>query len=159
MALDKQDQDLLNDKNTVVVIPDFGPEYTIAIKWLRANAQKVISEQRVFTQLVLSALQTDITIVTLAREFSNTSPIQMPQQGLEGKVHYYPRSDAELQSEVQMSEPIKVSKYWIRDNPMRPGRPDTAAILEALGKECGPWRLDFIDKGEDKPEVLALVKG
>lgn len=157
MALDKAEQDLLNDKNTMVIIPEFGMEYTVAMKWLRANAPKVVSEQRVFTQLTLSSLQTDVCVVSLARDY--TMPIQTPQVDVAGHTHYPNRPDVDLLSEVELSNPIKVSKYWVRDNPLRPGRPDTAGILEALGKECSPWRLDFADKGSDKPELLTMVKG
>jgi hypothetical protein len=156
MPLDKTAQDLLNDKNTVVIIPPFGAEGVIATKWLRKNASKVISEQRVFTELYLSSLQTDITIVTVARDYSN--PIQLPQIDAAGYTHYPNRPEVELDDEVAMSQPVKVSKFWVRDNPMRPGKPDTAGILEALGKVTSPWRLEFIDRGAEKPEILQLVK-
>lgn len=157
MALDKVKLDTLLDKNTVVIIPEFGEENKIALKYLRKHASKVVSEQRVYTELVMSTLQTDISVVTVARNYAN--PIKLSEIDKAGMLNYPRRPDSELEDEVEVSAPIKVSKYWVRDNPMRPGRPDTAGILEAIGKESIPWRLDFVDKGAEKPEVLVLRKG
>lgn len=156
MTLDKAVTDVLADKNTVVVIPEIGKEYDYALKWLRRNASKVISEQRVLTELLISSLQTDITIMTLARDFSN--PIEEGQLDVTNKITYHDRAEADLLEEMRLSTPIKVSKYWVRDNPMRPGKPDVPGILEALGKECTPWRYIFVDKGETKPDILKLSK-
>lgn len=157
MALDKADQDILNDKNTIVIIPYFGKENQIAINWLRRNASKVITEQRMFTELYMSSLQTDISIVLVMRNYE--IPIQTTEVDNAGNTHYPDRPTAQLDEEVEMTTPLKVSKHWVRDNPMRPGRPDVAGILEALGKESSPWRLEFIDKGAERPEILTLVKG
>ena len=156
MALDKADQDLLNDKNTIVIIPEVQPEYMIATKWLRQNAPKAISEQRVFTELSLSSLQTDIRIVTVARDFAEPVARQVVDAG--GGLHYPNRPDAELLAEVDVSDPVQVSKFWVRDNPMRPGKPDTAGILEAINKASMPWIYEFVDKGEAKPDLLKLGK-
>jgi hypothetical protein len=156
VAIDKAEQDTLNDKNTIVIIPPFGQEQVIATKWLRRNASKVISEQRVFTELYLSSLQTDITIVVVARDYSN--PIKLVEIDNAGNMHYPNRPDPELEEEVEVTTPVKVSKYWTRENPMRPGKPDIAAMLEQLGKETSPWRLEYTDKGAEKPEIMQLVK-
>ena len=147
---------LFNDKNTMVIIPEMEEEYRIAYKWLRKHAPKVISEQRVFTELTLSSLQTDITITCLARDYS--LPIKHAHINNDDSVSYVNRPEQDLDDEVKFSAPIKVSKFWVRDNPMRPGKPDTAGILEALGKVTSPWRLEFIDKGEAKPDILKLFK-
>jgi hypothetical protein len=156
MALDKATQDLLNDKNTIVIIPEYGAEYQIAYKFMKRNAPKAVSEARVFTELALGALQTDVSVVVVARNFEN--PIQEHKIDVGGKSHYPNRPEADLEAEVQVSDPVKVSKYWVRDSPMRPGRPDNAGILEALGKVIDPWHFEFVDKGEAKPELLKLFK-
>lgn len=156
MTIDKAEKELLDDKNTVVIIPEIGKEYQYTMKFLQKNTPRVVSDQRVFTELDLGSLQTDITVVVVAREFSN--PLQISEMGADNMPHYFDRPFAELEEEQRISKPVKVSKYWVRDNPMRPGKPDTAGILEALAKECLPWRLDFVDKGEDKPQILKLQK-
>jgi len=156
MALDKATQDALNDKNTIVIIPEVGDEYKIVNKWLKSNASRVITEQRVFTELHLGTLQTDVNIMCVTRNFEMPTRTEVVDN--DGRLHYPSRPDAELAAEVCVSEPIRCSKFWIRDNPMRPGRPDTAGILEALNQAVSPWRLDFVDKGENKPQILKLTK-
>ena len=138
------------------MIPEVGKEYTIALKWLQKHAPKVVSDQRVFTELFMSSLQTDVSIVTVAREFSN--PIQTPELDRTNAIYHIDRPEPELFEEVRYSQPVKVKDFWVRDNPMRPGKPDTAGILEALGKGCIPWRYIFVDKGETKPDILKLSK-
>lgn len=156
MAIDKADLDVLNDKSTIVVIPEVGEEYTIVRQYLQQFAPKVISEQRVFTELSLGSLQTDVSVVLVFRIFDN--PIRTFATDKDGHAYYPKRPNNELFDEVVITAPVKVSKFWLRDNPMRPGKPDSAGILEALGKVSIPWRLDFIDKGETKPELLKLIK-
>lgn len=152
---DKAELEVLNDKNTIVIVPEAGQEHIIVRKYLQANAPKVISEQRMFSELILSTLQTDITIVVVTR-----NPTMAPNTtfvDVDGKQHHRPRYDEELLEEVRVSAPVKCSKYWVRDNPMRPGRPDVAGMLEALGKTISPWRLDYVDKGEERPQILKLT--
>lgn len=154
-APDKAELEVLNDKNTIVIVPEEGAEHRIARKFLQMNAPKVITEQRMFSELVLGTLQTDITILVVTRDPSIATNTTFAD--VDGKLHHKSRGDEALLEEVRVSAPVKVSKYWVRDNPMRPGRPDVAGMLEALGKTTTPWRFDFVDKGEDKPQILKLT--
>lgn len=155
--LSKEQNEALIDKDTIVIIPEFGAENQIAMRWLQKNCSRAVSEQRVFTELTIPALQNGVKVMVVARDY--TMPIQVAELDNANNLRYPNRPAAELEAEVKVTNPVHVSKYWKRDNPMRPGKPDVAGILGALGEETIPWRLEYTDKGNEKPEIMTLVKG
>ena len=152
MALTDKQLAALNDKATVVIIPADGVEAQIARQFLEANAPKTISEDRVFDNLHLLSLQGAIKVCAVYR--SNKTP----------SVRYFRREDGVRESELRpinelMDEMIvtaPVEPKYTREGPMKPLLLDVAGFLAAMGQQLTPMRLDYIDKGEAKPQVMKL---
>lgn len=154
MAITEKQLAALNDKSTVVIIPAEGVESQIALKFLNANAPKVVSEQRVFDELHLLSLQGQIKVCVVHR-----SPARSAKQykvRVDGTLVDELRPEKELMDEVIVTFPIEPK--FTREGPMKPLVLDVPGFLEAIGIEMArhSTRLDYVDKGEQRPQILRL---
>jgi hypothetical protein len=160
MTIDKKLLDTLSEPNTIVIIQDGGVDSQIAERWLEKHAPKVVEEQRVYTELHLPHLQAPQSVCAVFR--SPKTPAVGYVVNQQGSLVSFPRPDMPKGddpgtfSEVVVTKPIKVGDYWQRTNTRAPGAPDRPAFMQALQETLIPLRLDFADKGEAKPEILAL---
>lgn len=155
--------DVLNDPNTIVLVLDSSVESQIAMRWLRANAPKCVADQRVLTDgLDLRQLQAAFTLCAVYRNPERPAFEYEPDK--QGVVRARPRPDQANQntgdpglfSEMVITKPVKVSDFWDRPSPTAFGTINTARFLEALQPTLSPFRLDYIDKGEQRPSIMKL---
>lgn len=155
MAITDKQLAALNDKSTVVIIPSYGTESELALKFIKANAPKVIEEQRVFDELHLLSLQGQIKVCVVHR--SNAKPsVEYAVRG-DGTVVSELRPEKELMDEMLVTKPVEPK--FTREGPMKPLVLDVSGFLEAIGIEMarGSTRLDYVDKGEQRPQILRLA--
>ena len=154
MSITAKQLEALNDKATVVIIPDSGVEAQIAVRFLNANAPKVVQEQRVFDELHLLSLQGNIKVCVVHR--SPATPAKKYFTRVDGQLVDELRPEKELMDEVLVTEPV--APKFTREGPMKPLVLDVPGFLEAIGIAMAPGgtRLDYIDKGEQRPQVLKL---
>jgi len=154
MTIEKRQIEQLADPNTIVLVLDGGIDAQIAERWLRKNAPKAEQDQRVYDVLELPHLQASMQVCAVFR--SPETPALAYSETAQGALVSRPRPDAETFAEMVVTEPVKVGDYWVRDNPRQPGKPDVSAFMQALNTAVRPYRLDYIDKGEQRPSVLKL---
>lgn len=154
MAVTDKQLAMLNDKDTIVIIPPSGLESQLAMQWLKANAPKVVQEQRVMDELHLLALQGNIKTCFVFRNPSTPCKEQfvLANGALTDKV----RPLKELMDEMLVSKPIE--PHFRREHPLKPAILDIPGYLEAVGKELMPYiRLDYVDKAVERPQKLRLT--
>lgn len=157
MALDAKLLEALNDKNTLVVVPEAGREHKMVMEWLRMNAPKVIQTKRVFTELDVAALQQGQQIMTVYHD--PEFPLVNYEPDRSGALQAIYRPMAELKDEMVVTQPVKLDESnWTTDpdRPMRAGRPNTARFLSALGAAVTPKCFGYADRGEKHPRILKL---
>jgi len=160
MTIDKKLIDALNDQNTIVIIQDGGIDGAIAERWLRAHAPKVVSDERVYDTIKIPHLQASQTVIAVFR--SPNTPAQDIVTADQGRMLHRARpeqpkgDDPGTFSEIVVTPPVKVGDFWQRTNPRQPGYIDVPAFMAALQPTLIPLRLDWADKGMDKPTELKL---
>jgi len=154
MTIDKRLIEALNDPNTIVLVLDGGIDAQIAERWLRKHAPKVEQDARLYDTLELPHMQASMQVMAVFRDPS-TPAVAYHENG-QGAVLSRPRPDSDTFAEIVVSEPVKVGDYWVRDNPRQPGKPDLHAFMQAMHEAFRPYRLDYIDKGNQTPSKLKL---
>lgn len=140
------------ERDSFVVIPSLEPEASLVREWLEAKAPKAVADGRVYEEFDLHALQKGTLIAFAFRDPRRPSE---EVAKLDGERVQVPRARAELLAEVRLTEPLKVAAYW-RQEPMRPGRVDVAALMEDAGKRLTPYRLAYSDASSPTPMSLRL---
>lgn len=154
MTLTKQQLDTLNEPTTIVIVMDGGIDSAIAQRWLAKHAPKVIEDARMYDELHVPHLQGNMTVCAVYRR--PDTPALNYTIADQGRVLSAPRPDSETFAEVVVTQPIKVADYWSRPNPRTPGTIDMPRFMEALQASLLPMRMNYIDKGEQKPSILKL---
>lgn len=153
MAISNKQIEVLNDKQTVVIIPADGPEAKLAQQFLAMNAPKVVEEQRMFQELHLLALQAAIKVVYVYRNPS--TPVQQQFVRPDGLMGAVDRPIKELMDEMIVSKPLEPT--FTREHPLKPPILNISSFLEETGKAfTHGLRLDFVDKGMPRPQVLRM---
>lgn len=153
MPVTEKQLEMLKDKQTLVIIPATGIEGRLAMDFLKANAPSVVKEQRVYEELHLLALQGGIRTTFVFRDPS--TPVHEQFVRTDGALSSKQRPTKELMDEMLISH--SVEPEFVREHPLRPAILNVSGYLERVGKALAPHiRLDFIDKGEVKPQVLRL---
>jgi hypothetical protein len=154
MPVDKKLIDQLTDQNTIIVLQDGGLDSQIAERWLKANAPKALEDERVFAELHLLHLLPAQSVCAVFRSPATSAQSFVVNQ--QGSLIGTNRPDAETFAEMVVTKPIKVGDYWTRANARVPGKPDTAAFLQALQETLIPLRLNYADKCKQEPCILVL---
>lgn len=153
MTVTDKQLEMLKDKNTLVIIPATGLEGQLAMQFLKANAPSVVKEMRVFEELHLLALQGGVRTAFVFRDPSTPCHEQFVRT--DGALSTKQRPIKELMDEMIVSH--SVEPQFIREHPLKPAILSISKYLEDVGRALAPHiRLDFIDKGEVKPQVLRL---
>lgn len=156
MTIDKKLlEQISSDANTIVLVLDAGNESQIAMRWLQKNAPKALMDQRVWTDIRLMQLMAPMSVCAVFR--MPISPAVNYGPDLAGVIRTSPRPDSELFEEMKVTTPVKVGDYWLRPSPTSLGQPDVPRFLEALQATLVPYRLDYIDKGEQRPNIMKLA--
>jgi hypothetical protein len=143
------------EKDGFAMIPSAEVEAEIALDWLRANAPKLVEEGRVYEEIDVASLQRGTLVAFVFR--SPAKPVEETARGDGGERLSVRRPHADLLSEVVCTPLIKVAAYW-RQEPLRPGKPDVAGLLEQAGKLVSPYRLAYSDIASPSPSALRLRK-
>ena len=153
MAITEKQIATLNDKNTVVIVPSDGVEAQLAHQFLQANAPKVVEEQRMFQELHLLALQAAIKVVYVYRNPS--TPVREQFVRPDGLMGDKQRPIKELMDEMIVTKPLEPT--FTREHPLKPPILNISSFLEETGKVFSHGlRLDFVDKGMPRPQVLRM---
>lgn len=153
MAVSQKQLEVLNDKNTVVIVPAEGVEAQIAHQFLQHNAPKVVDEQRMFQELHLLALQANIKVVYVYRNPS--TPVRQQFVRPDGLMGDAQRPIKELMDEMIVTKPLE--PVFTREHPLKPPILNISSFLEESGKAFSHGlRLDFVDKGMARPQVLRM---
>lgn len=144
----------LNHADTVVIIPATGPEHELAKMFLQNNAPKVIADERMFEELNLLALHGKIKVVVVHR--SRAKPAMRYFKQADGMTASELRPEKELMDEMLLSDAVEPK--FLRDGPMKPLLLSVPTFLKELGEALAPMgtRMDYIDKGEVKPQILRV---
>ena len=145
----------LKDKNTYVLIPENGPESQLAQQFLEANAPSVIAEERVFYELHLLSLHANLNMLAVFR--SPKRPCMDYTHGPDGVLRNKLRPVKELMDEMLITQPV--TPKFHKEAPMKPLVMDLPKFLEDMANELVPKgiRLDYVDKGESRPQILKLT--
>ena len=154
MTVTKAQLETLQDTGTIVLVLDAGIDSQVAQRWLKLNAPKAVQDLRVLTTLDLSQLQASETICAVFRWPETPAVNQGPDPA--GVIRSTPRPDPDLFAEMFVTRPVKVGDYWDRPNAGVRGKVDIARFLEAIAPTLLPYRLDYIDKGEQYPRIMKL---
>src|ERR1700755_3439901 len=152
MAITDKQLAALNDKDTIVIFPAFGVASDLARTFLVNNAPKVVSEDRMFDTLELTMLQAKMKVCCVYR-MPKTPPMRYILQVAGTKTHEL-RPERELMDEMFISAPIE--PQFTREGPAKPYKLNVALFLEDMGKALEGANLEYIDKGEARPQVLQL---
>lgn len=152
MAITNKQLEVLNDKDTVVIFPANGIESDLAKDFLTNNAPKVVNEDRMFDTLELTMLAAKMKVVFVYRS-PKTPALRYINQVDGTKVHER-RPEQELMNEMRVYGPFEPA--FTRDGPAKPYKLSVAKFLEDVGAGLEGMRLDFIDKGEARPQVMQL---
>lgn len=156
MDYTKRLQEVNDNKAVIVIIPDGTEESKVAKRYLKANAPKVLTEERVFEVFDIGALAADTILMFVQRVSDEPAHTYTRVENI-GMVRGPLRPDAELFAEMTVSRATKVSDYWKRGSSNTYGRVDTSQIFAALAECAAPLHLRYIDKGEAKPSLLKLA--
>ena len=155
MAISQKQLESLKDKNNAILIPSLPFEREIAINFLQANAPEVIEQERYFEELYLSSLHAQMKLVCVFR--SNRRPAKRWYRGPDGQLIDESRPEKELMDEMRVTQPM--TPTFTKEAPTKPPKLNAAKFLEEMGVELMQrygLRLDFVDKGQQQPQVLQL---
>jgi len=157
MSVEAKQLETLNDKNTIVIIPDVQLEHKVVMEWLKQNAPKTLKEGRVFTELDTNTLTRGTSIMAVFHD-PDYNLVEYVTNNAGNTVHV-PRKQAELKDEIIVTQPVKLDdSNWALDpdRPMRATRPNTNKFLNQLNATLMPKRMEYCDKGEKKPSLMKL---
>jgi hypothetical protein len=152
MALTDKQLAILNDKETIVIIPPNGIASDLARTFITNSAPKVVSEDRLFDTLELSMLGAKMKVCCVYR--SPKTPAMKYILQVDGTKAHELRPEAELMDEMRVSTPIE--PQFTREGPAKPYKLNVSRFLEDIGQTLDGMRFDYIDKGEARPQVLQL---
>jgi hypothetical protein len=153
MAITEKQLATLNDKQTIVIVPAEGVEGQLAQEFLKGMAPKVVSELRMFQELHLLALQGSVKVCFVYRNPSTPCYEQFVRpDGLMGSKL---RAKKDLMDEMIVTQGIEPE--FVREHPLKPAILNISGFLDSTAKLLAPYiRLDYVDKGEVRPQVLRL---
>jgi hypothetical protein len=152
MAITGKQVEVLNDKDTIVIFPANGVESELARTFLVNNAPKVASEDRMFDTLELTMLAAKMKVAFVYR--APKTPAMKYILQVDGTKTHELRPERELMDEMRVFGPFEPA--FTRDGPAKPYKLSVARFLEDVGAALEGMRLDFIDKGEPRPQVMQL---